>query len=479
MSCYQSLALNNATGDLSITQGNKVNLVQAIKNFSVKTPVVDFKIVGNTLELYYTDEAGTLQLKTIVLPAAGNNNSAISVASTQSISASITAGVITSNVRISAFTNNALTVRADGLYVPIPPVSITTQDSSSVTLSFAGNTLSASSIISPDAGNSLTINNNGLFVPPSNQSAAQIRTYFSATTPLQYNQATGVSSIPVSTATVDGYIAAVDWIRFNGKVAGAMTVSSLSSVPVFKQENAGLNLEFRGITSGSTPLTVSLSGDDIVLRWLPTVPTVNAGADKSIANPTSSVTMTGSATVSYGTVSATEWSFLSGPVIPVITNASNLSSTVTGLSATGTYAFRLTAVASTGLVATSNVNVVVTGSVVADTIYVGAQGSGIAPDSATIVSTGVTSSQNGSLDVTANWVALSAGGPVYCWIAIPNNGGAYTKTKWFVDPLNHGNIGSPTDLFGASTLVTIGGNPYYVLITNYATQFVANCFMQA
>jgi len=479
MSCYQSLALNNTTGDLSITQGNKVNLAQVIKNFSVKTPVVDFKIVGNTLELYYTDETGALQLKTVVLPASGNNNTAISVSSTQSISASILNGVITSNVRVSTFDNNALTIRSDGLYVPIPTQGINTQDSSSILLAFAGNTLSASTIISPDADNSITIHNNGLYVPPSNQSAAQIRTYFSATAPLQYNQSTGVISIPVATTSADGYITAVDWTRFNNKVAGAVTVSSASSVPVFKLETPDFNLQFRGITSGSTPLSVTLSGDDIVLRYLPTVPIVNAGTDKSIATPTSTVTMTGSATVSYGTILSTEWFLLSGPAVPTITNAGSPTTTVTGLSATGTYSFRLMAVASTGLVATSDVNVVVTGAVVSDTIYVGAQGSATAPDASTIVSTGVTSSQNGSLDVTADWVTLSAGGPVYCWVAIPNNGGTYTKTKWFVDTLNHGNIGSSTDLFGASTLVTIGGNPYYVLITNYQTQFVATCALQA
>jgi hypothetical protein len=90
----------------------------------------------------------------------------------------------------------------------------------------------------------------------------------------------------------------------------------------------------------------------------PAPPTVNAGSDFSITLPASSVTLNGSATTSSGTIiTGYSWTKMSGPVA-TITNATNASTTVTGL-VEGTYVFRLTATNSASLSASDDIMVTV------------------------------------------------------------------------------------------------------------------------
>lgn len=111
-----------------------------------------------------------------------------------------------------------------------------------------------------------------------------------------------------------------------------------------------------------------------------------------------------------------------------------------------------------------------------DNIYVGAQSSSTPPNSAAILA-GTLTTQNAALDVNANWVPFNAT-PQYCWVAIPTS---HPKTKWqdTVNLPNHGNIGSPSDLFDAPTSVTLSGTPYLLYFTTFQTQFANNVAMQA
>ncbi len=88
-----------------------------------------------------------------------------------------------------------------------------------------------------------------------------------------------------------------------------------------------------------------------------TAPTANAGTDRSITLPTSSVTLTGSGTDSDGTISSYSWTKVSS-LAGTITSASSASTTVTGL-AQGTHTFRLTVTDNGGLTASDDVVVVV------------------------------------------------------------------------------------------------------------------------
>ena len=82
--------------------------------------------------------------------------------------------------------------------------------------------------------------------------------------------------------------------------------------------------------------------------------------------------------------------------------------------------------------------------------------------------TKVVSSSNGTISVTFG-ASLQ-----YLWFAIPQT--STDKTKWFVDALNNGNIGTGSDLFNNDTITPINsptalwsGINYRIYISNYAT----------
>src|SRR5215203_1113296 len=87
-------------------------------------------------------------------------------------------------------------------------------------------------------------------------------------------------------------------------------------------------------------------------------PAVNAGTDQTIVLPTSSVTLTGTASDPDGSIASYSWSKVSGPAGGTITSAASASTTVTGL-VQGIYSFRLTVTDNGGAVATDDVLVTV------------------------------------------------------------------------------------------------------------------------
>lgn len=305
---------------------------------------------------------------------------------------------------------------------------------------------------------------------------ARARAVLGATAPIYYNPITGVISTVTASGSQDGYLSSSDWTIFNSKVTDGLDLASVNAIGVYKDKNSSNVLEFRGVR-GRTGITTSLVGDDIVLDAIGSIPVANAGGDKGITLPTSSVTMTGSATTPSGTITSTTWLLMSGPSGSLITDASSLTTTVTQLTE-GTYIFRLLAVNSFGLVNTDDVAVAVSGgSIPLDTVFIGVKSTGTTPTQSEILAA-VSSSQNGALNVTADWISQSAAAPVFCFFAIPDNGAAYEKNKWYVDTINNGHIGDPSDLFGALAVVNVSGTNYSVGITNYATQFTAICSLQ-
>jgi poly(3-hydroxybutyrate) depolymerase len=89
-------------------------------------------------------------------------------------------------------------------------------------------------------------------------------------------------------------------------------------------------------------------------------PVAGAGIDQSITLPASSVTLAGTATDPDGSVFSTTWTFISGPASPSITNASSLTSTVTGLTTAGQYILRLTVTDDEGSTHTDDITITVT-----------------------------------------------------------------------------------------------------------------------
>jgi hypothetical protein len=76
---------------------------------------------------------------------------------------------------------------------------------------------------------------------------------------------------------------------------------------------------------------------------------------------------------------------------------------------------------------------------------------------------------NNNIEASVNY-GVQSPTPVYYWVAVPNT---TNYIRWEQSGLNQGLIG-PGELFDAPTTVTVGGIPYDVYITQYATQFVNN-----
>jgi hypothetical protein len=114
-------------------------------------------------------------------------------------------------------------------------------------------------------------------------------------------------------------------------------------------------------------LTVTDNGglkgyDDVNIVVNPAIanlpPVVNAGPDKTITLPTSSVTLNGSAVDPDGTIASYSWTYRSGPATPTLSGAKTATLKASNLKA-GTYVFRLTAKDNKGLAAWDEVTVIV------------------------------------------------------------------------------------------------------------------------
>ena len=194
----------------------------------------------------------------------------------------------------------------------------------------------------------------GTGTPPANQSPiANAGTDKSVILPATTVTLTGTGSDP------DGTIVSYTWTRVSGPntpvLGGATTttlsVSSLiSGSYVFRltvKDNGGLT------ASDDVTVTVGLSTPPVNQ-----VPVANAGPDKTITLPTSTITLNGSGTDPDGTITGYAWTYRSGPGAPTMTNANTANLTASNLKA-GTYIFRLTVTDNSGATDYDQVKVVV------------------------------------------------------------------------------------------------------------------------
>lgn len=520
----------SSDGSIQVTQTDcQVNL-------QTKPPAYSLNVM-NSPSLSLTGNGGSLPLTGVVRLSVANGNTLllnpdglfvgtysftenpITAVNSSTIAlgvSGIASHTITAALKISAVSGNALVVNSDGVFVPTGTNSGTYTDAqarnaigSTAPLTYNNTTgiigitksnASASGYLSSTDWTSfnskepaIALGNtsqywrgdkswqvlNSSVVPESLNlyfTQSRARASISALAPITYSAVTGVIGAVQANAGQDGYLTSEDWSTFNSKISGATNVGSIQSIGVYKDVVTGGILEFRGIKGDGTTVISSLVGNDIVLSASSSIPTVNAGGDQNISLPTSTVTMAGIATTAQGTIVSNTWLQTSGPGGAVITDATNLNTTVTNLTQ-GTYVFRLVSVNSFGLVDTDDVIITVSsGAVTTDSIYIGAASVGTTPNQATILA-GISSQQNGAFDVSADWTSFN-GSPQYCWFAIPDLGTAYEKNQWYVTVINNGNIGGSDNLFDTPTTVVVNGVNYYVGITNYATQFDATCLLK-
>ena len=172
-------------------------------------------------------------------------------------------------------------------------------------------------------------------------------------------------TLPTSTVTLTGTAAGVNgatisstaWTQTSGPAATITTPGSLSTtVTGLTQGTYVFKLTATDNNTLSSTSSVTITVDPAVVTSQP--PTVGAGSSQTIALPTSTVTLTGTAAgVNGATISSSTWTQTSGPAA-TITTPGSLSTTVTGLAA-GTYVFKLTATDNNGLTSTSTVTITV------------------------------------------------------------------------------------------------------------------------
>jgi hypothetical protein len=170
-------------------------------------------------------------------------------------------------------------------------------------------------------------------------------------------------TLPTSSVTVtatasdpDGTIASYSWTKISG---GSATISSATTASTSITGLAAGSYVFRCTVTDNNGATAS---DDVsvTVNSGNQSPTVNAGADQTITLPTSSVTVSATASDPDGTISSYSWTKISGGSA-TITSAAAASTTITGLVA-GAYVFRCTVTDNNGATASDDVNIQVNAS---------------------------------------------------------------------------------------------------------------------
>jgi hypothetical protein len=163
------------------------------------------------------------------------------------------------------------------------------------------------------------------------------------------------SSVTLNGSSSTGTITSYTWTKVSGPNTPVITTPAAVSTTV-----TGL---VQGTYVFQLSLNAGVSTSQVTITVSPAPPpTANAGPNQSIALPASSVTLDG--TSSTGTITSYAWTQISGPNTAVITTASAVTTTVTGL-IQGSYVFQLSvnAGASTSLI-TITVNPAITSSTI-------------------------------------------------------------------------------------------------------------------
>jgi hypothetical protein len=164
-------------------------------------------------------------------------------------------------------------------------------------------------------------------------------------------------------------------------------------------------------------------------------PVANAGSNKSIVSPNSSVQLQGNATDFDSYTLSYLWSLVSGPNSPTITNGNTKTPTITGL-IEGTYVFRLTATDLTSLSGISDVQVTV-----------------MPPGSLTKIEAESFTAKNGTVSIYSDYPPASGGQYV----------GNVSPGDWMDFPINTNGglfnfsfrVAAPS---GGSFAISVGGN---------------------
>jgi hypothetical protein len=236
-------------------------------------------------------------------------------------------------------------------------------------------------------------------------------------------------SLPATSVTLNGTasgsdgatINALNWVQESGPVMATIVSPSSATTSVTGMTTAGSYVfvlfatDNNGLTAyGSMTVWVNAESAGVA-------PTVNAGKGQTISLPTSSTTLNGSASGNDGaTIKMVNWVQESGPVTATILSPSSTTTTVTGMTTTGSYVFVLFATDDNGLTAYGSMTVWVNAESagVAPTVSAGKGQSITLPTNSTTLN-GSASGNDGASIKTLNWVQES--GPVTATIVSPSS----------------------------------------------------------
>ena len=170
--------------------------------------------------------------------------------------------------------------------------------------------------------------------------------------------------LPVDSTTLDGSgsmddvgISSYEWTFVSGPIT-PMIVSPSESITIVR------DLSLPGTYALSLMVTDeqgAQSTDEVLIAVSPIneVPVANAGIDQAIVLPVDSTTLDGSGSMDDIGISSYEWTFVSGPITPMIVSPSESITIVRDLSLPGTYALSLTVTDEQGAQSTDEVLIAV------------------------------------------------------------------------------------------------------------------------
>lgn len=141
--CGQTLSIDGTTADLTISNGNTVNLCLSVKTCETQTTLSSFSLINTSLQIVYIGEDGVPQSKSVnLLPllGGGGGGSGLSVQDTDSINLSLLSNVLTGNLRVDPSGNVVVTSSPAGVKFVAPIISpaITGNVTNTIALSVTG-----------------------------------------------------------------------------------------------------------------------------------------------------------------------------------------------------------------------------------------------------------------------------------------------------------------------------------------------------
>ena len=262
-------------------------------------------------------------------------------------------------------------------------------------------------------------------------------------------------------ATVKG----LTWKQVQGPVAAKIASPASISTSVTGLTVAGSYVfqltatESNGMAA-SASMTVTVTGAPVVSKPAGPAagngngapPTVSAGKGQVIELPTSSLVLTGVATGNGGaTVKGLTWKQVQGPVAAKIASPASLSTSVTGLTAAGSYVFQLVATESNGMQGSGSMTVTVKGAPVVS------KPSGPAPDNGNGVAPTVSAGKGQAIELPTSSLVLTG-------VATGNDGATIKGLTWKqVQGPVAAKIASYASISTSVTGLTAAGNYVFML----------------